>query len=439
MNLTQLIQKATQVVQILTKAGHIAYFAGGCVRDHLLGYESQDIDIASSATPEEVKAIFPKTIPVGEQFGVMIVVQGEHHFEVATFRSDGSYEDGRRPEGVTFVTPKEDAKRRDFTINGMFYDPLEEKIIDFVEGRKDLEQGIIRAIGNPEQRFEEDKLRMLRAIRFAARFDYPIETETFKAIKQFSQEINVVSMERIREELIKILRGFHRGLAMQLLHDSQLLLEILPEIAAMDGVKQDPEYHPEGDVFVHTKLMLDLLPDNPSTALAFGALFHDVGKPPTYTNVDHIHFYKHEHVGGEMTKVICKRLKFSNEDSKNIVLYVSEHTRFGAAMQMREGKLKKMLQRETIQEELTMLKADCEASHHMMETYEFCKNKLANYREEELRPALFVSGKRLLEWGYKPSAQFTVMIESLEEMQLEGSINSLEEAKEHVIKTYPCH
>lgn len=428
---------AKQIVQRFVEHGYEACFAGGCVRDDILGLSVKDIDIATSATPDEIKKLFDKTIPVGEKFGVMIVVQGNYHFEVATFRQDLSYKDGRHPEGVMFVTPQEDAQRRDFTINGLFYDPLDDCIIDYVGGQADLAQGVIKAIGQASERFEEDKLRMLRAVRFSARFQFPLDPETRDAIVQTSHEIHQVSMERIRDELCKMLTGPNRGQAIDLLHQTGLLIEVLPAIAAMDGVKQPPEFHPEGDVFVHTKLMLDKLPEDPSVALAFGALLHDVGKPPTYTVTDRIRFNKHDKIGAEMANDICQRLRMSNEDRKLIVQYVSEHMRFGAAMQMREGKLKKMLQRSTIREELTMLKADCEASHNDLEIYQFCMDKLKSYSEEELRPPLLVTGKQLLAWGYQPAPVFSEIIEAVEVLQLEAQIQTLEEAKAHVAQHFP--
>jgi len=332
-----------KIIKVLKKHGFIAYFAGGCVRDMIMKRDSYDYDIATNAHPEKIIELFPKTIPVGIQFGVVIVLLDNQQYEVATFRKDLDYKDGRHPESVLFTDPKEDAERRDFTINGLFYDPLADKILDFVDGIDDIKKGVIKAIGNPYDRFSEDKLRILRAVRFSARFKFPIEENTLIAIKKTASKINEVSPERIRDELIKIFMGPNRGNALQLLHDLEILQYILPEVEAMYGVEQPKEFHPEGDVFVHTKILLDYLGDNPSHVLAFAGLLHDVGKPDTYVEAtDRIRFNCHEIVGAKIANKILKRLRFSNEDRKNIVLYIKEHMKFMHVQKMREGKLKKM-------------------------------------------------------------------------------------------------
>ncbi|MDD5672114.1 MAG: CCA tRNA nucleotidyltransferase, partial [Candidatus Omnitrophica bacterium] len=326
------------IVKRLAEAGYVAYFAGGCVRDDLMHECPGDYDIATSASPDDVEKLFPKTIAVGKQFGVIIVVEGDAQFEVATFRREGSYRDGRHPSEVSFTDPEEDAKRRDFTVNGLFYDPIQNKVIDYVGGQKDLQAKIIRAIGAPDERFEEDKLRLLRAVRFASVLGFEIEPATWSAVCRRFQEIHDVSPERIRDEIVKMLTrpGADRGL--DLLSRSCLLKEILPEIEAMKNIQQPPAFHPEGDVFVHTKLMLAQL-KNPSKELALAVLFHDVGKPPTLAVRDgHITFYEHAPLGARMTETIMRRLRFSNDEIETVAGCVENHMRFGDVQKMREGK-----------------------------------------------------------------------------------------------------
>ena len=354
------------------------------------------IDIATSATPEQVQALFAKTIPVGAQFGVVLVLEGGYQFEVATFRSDEAYIDGRRPTSVRYGTPEQDAQRRDFTINGLFFDPIAGEIIDFVGGRADIERKLVRTIGEPAQRFAEDKLRMLRCIRFATNLRFEIEDKTFDAVKTMAAQIHLVSAERIRDELIKIFTRYRHGgtgRGLELLDESGLLREVLPEVAAMKGVEQPPEFHPEGDVFQHTKLMLDLMSDRaqkgapttdyPSVVLAFSVLLHDVGKPPTFERaMDRIRFNEHDQVGAEISRDILQRLRFPNEQIDKILVCVGEHMRFQHVQQMRPAKLKRILARETFTDELELHRIDCEASHRNLENYEFLKAKAAELPPE---------------------------------------------------------
>ncbi len=421
--------EATSIVRRLREAGHTAYFAGGCVRDMVRGVEPRDFDIATSATPDDVQRLFAKTVPVGAQFGVVLVLEDGHQFEVATFRSDEVYLDGRRPTGVKFSSPEQDAQRRDFTVNGLFYDPLTGDIIDFVGGRADIERKIVRCIGDAQQRFTEDKLRLLRCVRFASNLGYDIEPATFAAARELAGQINVVSAERIRDELIKILTRPNAGRGLELLDATGLLPEILPEIAAMKGVEQPAEFHPEGDVFTHTGLMLDALPANPSPVLALAVLLHDVGKPPTFERApDRIRFNDHDRIGAEMTAQILERLRFPNDTIAKVVLCVAEHMRFQFVKEMRPAKLKRILARETFPDELELHCIDCASSHRNLENYEFLKTKAAELPPEVLKPAPLLTGHDLLALGLTPGPLVGQILREAEEAQLEERLRSREEA-----------
>ena len=420
---------ATAIVRRLRDAGRVAYFNGGCVRDMVRGVEPHDIDIATSATPEQVQALFPRTVAVGAQFGVVLVLEGEHQFEVATFRSDEAYVDGRRPTSVRYGSPEEDAQRRDFTINGLFFDPIANEIIDFVGGRADIERRIVRTIGDPHDRFTEDKLRLLRCIRFASSLGFEIENRTFSAVRELATQIHVVSAERIRDELIKILTRPRAGHGLELLDTSGLLQETVPEVAAMKGVEQPPEFHPEGDVFTHTKLMLNALPPNPSVVLAFAVLLHDVGKPPTFERAtDRIRFNEHDRVGAAMAEVILRRLRFPNDQIEKIVLCVAEHMRFQHVQQMRPAKLKRILARETFADELELHRIDCEASHRNLENYEFLKAKASELPPASVKPLPLLKGHDLLALGLKPGPKVGQILREVEEQQLDEQLKSKAEA-----------
>src|SRR5436190_187415 len=340
---------AREIAVRLRTAGHIAYFAGGCVRDIIRGVTPKDFDIATNARPEEVQKLFPRTYAVGAHFGVIVVVEGDFQFEVATFRSDDAYIDGRHPSAVHFSSPEEDAKRRDFTINGMFFDPVAEKVIDFVGGRADLEAKLVRAIGDPAQRFAEDRLRMLRAVRFATVLDYKIDNQTWDALVADSASINQISAERIRDELVRIFLSPNRVRGWDLLDSSGLMRAILPELDTMKGVLQPEQFHPEGDVFVHTRLMLQLLPEKVSVPLLFAVLFHDVAKPVTATvdNTGRIRFNDHDRIGAQMTEAIMRRLRFSGAEIEATVEMVRQHMVFKDAPNMRVAKLKRFMARPT--------------------------------------------------------------------------------------------
>jgi poly(A) polymerase len=446
---------ATAIVQTLRRKGFQAYFVGGCVRDLLLGREPKDYDVATDATPEQVMEIFPETYAVGAQFGVVLVPAPEedkagaatadfsskgHAVEVATFRSDIGYSDGRHPDEVRFSkNPREDVARRDFTINGMLLDPVSGEVLDFVGGRKDLEAGIIRTIGDPEQRFNEDKLRMLRAVRFAARFEYSIEPATFAAMQKLAEQIKVVSHERVRDELTRMLTEGRARRAFLLLDESGLLKSVLPEISAMKGVEQPPEFHPEGDVFVHTLLLLDFLPNPCPMTLAWGALLHDVGKPATFRVApDRIRFDSHVEVGVKMAEAICLRLRFSNDETEQILALVDNHMRFGHVGRMKESTLKRFLRMPAFDEHLGLHRADCLASHGNLSTYEFIQQKRGEIPAEKMRPSPLVTGDDLIAAGHVPGPRFREILSAVEDAQLEGRLPSRDEALEFVRREFPA-
>ncbi len=414
---------------MLREAGHLAYFAGGCVRDLVRGVEPHDFDIATAATPDEVQRLFPRTVAVGAQFGVILVLEAGHSFEVATFRCDEAYLDGRRPASVRYGTPEEDAQRRDFTINGLFQDPLTGEIIDFVGGRADIAWHIVRAIGDPRRRFAEDKLRLLRCVRFAANLDYLIEPVTFAAVREMASEVRVVSAERIRDELLKIITrpGAARGL--ELLAQTGLLAVILPEVDALRGVEQPPQFHPEGDVFTHVKLMFEHLPPHPDPVLALAVLLHDVGKPPTFQRApDRIRFHEHDRVGAEMTEQILRRLRFPNDTIAQVVTCVAEHMRMQHVQEMRPAKVKRILQRPTFAAELELHRVDCLSSHRDLSNYEFLKRQATELPPEAIRPAPLLTGHDLLALGLTPGPQVGALLREAAELQLEERLRSREEA-----------
>lgn len=435
---------AISIIRTLREHGHAAYLAGGCVRDLLLGREPADYDVATSATPDEVMQIFPETYAVGAQFGVVLVpndssapsvssVVKSYHagmIEVATFRADVSYSDGRHPDAVRYTkSPEEDVQRRDFTINGMMLDPETNQVLDYVGGQKDLKARLIRAIGDPAKRFTEDKLRMMRAVRFAARFDYAIDPATFVAIQNLASKIHQVSRERQREELTKMLTEGHASRAFRLLDETGLLREVLPEISAMKGVEQPPNFHPEGDVFVHTMLLLDNLPPNPSPTLAWGALLHDVGKPPTFRVApDRIRFDGHVDVGVKMAEEICHRFRFSNDDTEQIAALVQNHMRFAQAMQMKESTFKRFVRLRDFDEHLALHRLDCLSSHGDLSLYDFVREKIANMPPEAIRPTPLVTGDDLIALGLAPGPRFKEILASIEDAQLEGRLKNREEA-----------
>ena len=439
---------AGNIIETLRRHGHQAYLCGGCVRDLLLELKPADYDVATSATPDEVLRIFPESYDVGSQFGVLLVpvpvsqASGSgpvSNIEVATFRSDMGYSDGRHPDQVRFSKdPKQDVQRRDFTINGLLLDPVTNEVLDFVGGRKDLEAKIIRTIGAPDLRFAEDKLRMLRAVRFAARFNYEIEPVTFSAIKRFAPDIRQVSRERVRDELTKMLTEGHARAAFLLLDHTRLLHEVLPEIEIMKGVEQPPQFHPEGDVFVHTLLLLDKLPPGCSATLAWGALLHDVGKPATFRVApDRIRFDGHVDVGIKIAQDICRRLRFSNDDTEQIIALVQHHMRFAHAMRMSESTFKKFVRMPHFDEHLQLHRIDCQSSHGDLTTYDFTREKMAALPPEAVRPAPLITGDDLIAAGYAPGPQFKQILSAVEDGQLEGRLQSRDDAMSLVNRDFP--
>ncbi len=429
---------ARSVAARLREHGHVAYFAGGCVRDMVRGLTPKDYDIVTTARPEEVQRLFPKTFAVGAHFGVIIVVENGFQFEVATFRSDDVYLDGRHPSAVRFASPEEDAQRRDFTINGMFYDPVAEKVIDFVGGRADIEAKLVRAIGNPAQRFAEDRLRMLRAVRFATVLGYQIDPKTWEALVASAPSINQISAERIRDELVRIFLSPNRVRGWDLLDASGLMRAVLPELEAMKGVAQPQQFHPEGDVFVHTRLMLELLPENVSVPLVFAVLFHDVAKPVT-ARVDEtgrIRFNEHDRIGAEMTEAIMRRLRFSGAEIEATVEMVRHHMVFKDAPKMRVAKLKRFMARPTFDDELELHRVDCQSSHRNLDNYEFLLRKREEFASEPILPPPLVRGHDLIALGLQPGPKFREILEAVETRQLEGALRTRDEALEWIKREY---
>ena len=425
---------ATRIVRRLREAGHEAYFAGGCVRDRLLGREAHDIDVATSARPEEVQKLFPRTVAVGAQFGVIVVLEDGLEFQVATFRADGVYLDGRRPESVTFTTAEGDAQRRDFTVIGLFFDPVEGEILDFVGGVEDLRAGIIRCIGEPAERFREDKLRLLRGVRFAATLGFEMDPPSWIALKEMVPAIATVSAERIRDELIKIFVHPSRVLGFDLLDASGLLEILLPEVTRMKGCEQPPEFHPEGDVFVHTRLMLSLLPETVSIPLVFSVLFHDIGKPGTFQRDEtgRIRFNGHESLSAAMTEKIFERLRFSNAQTDDTVAAVKNHMAFKDVQNMRVATLKRFLARPTIDDELELHRVDCLGSHGLIDNYDFLLAKREEFSREPLIPPPLITGQDLISLGWKPGPYFKRILDAVQVRQLEGSLTSRGEAMDWV-------
>jgi poly(A) polymerase len=448
---------AREIVLALREAGHQAFFAGGCVRDMLLGLDAKDLDVATSATPDVVMGCFKKTYSVGAHFGVVLVCTPDREAreiatEVATFRHDGAYSDGRRPDAVRFsADPREDVQRRDFTINGMLLDPVKfeetgdasSATLDYVGGREDLAAGVVRAIGEPALRFAEDKLRMLRAVRFAARLEFEIEARTMAAIRAAAAEIGQVSFERIRDELTLMLTEGDARRAFELLDATGLLAQVLPEAVRMHGVPQPPQFHPEGDVWVHTMMLLEKLQPGVSPTLAWGALLHDIGKPATFRppdpkkQGDRIRFDGHVEVGVRMAEEILGRLRFSNEDIEQVVALVKNHMRFGDILQMRESTLKRFLRLPKFDEHLALHWMDCMSAHGDLQLYEFAKERY-EAAPAEMRPKLLVTGRDLIAAGYRPGPEFKTMLEAAEDAQLEGVVSTTEEGIAVVRERFGC-
>jgi poly(A) polymerase len=442
-------EAALRIVAELRAAGYEAYLAGGCVRDLLLGREPKDYDVATSATPDVVLEMFPRTFAVGAHFGVVLVADGDEEgygtTEVATFRSDGAYSDGRHPDAVKYTkSAEEDVLRRDFTINGLLLNPLQaavnlrSAVIDHVGGLADLEAGVVRAIGRAELRFEEDHLRMLRGVRFAARFGFELEAGTKLAIRANAAKTKAVSRERVRDELTKMLTEGHARRAFELLDETGLLAEVLPEIAKMKGVEQPPQFHPEGDVWVHTLGLLDQLDAGCSMTLAWGALLHDVGKPPTFRRgPDRIRFDGHVDVGVAMGAAICRRFRFSNEETRQTLALIENHMRFADAGRMKASTLKRFFRLESFDEHLALHRMDCLAGGGNLDHWEFVRERWQAMPEETVRPRPLITGRELIAAGYVPGAGFKEMLRAVEDAQLEGTIGTAEDALRLVRERFP--
>lgn len=421
-------KQALEIVKKLRAKGFVAYYAGGYVRDKILGLVSSDIDIATDAEPQDIQKLFSKTFPKGAAFGVISVLMGKREYEVATFRKEGNYSDGRRPDHVEYTDAKGDATRRDFTINGMFYDPIEEKVIDFVGGEKDIKSRLIRAIGDPQERFTEDKLRILRAVRLATNLDFQIEDKTKQAVKKMASKIHQVSAERIRVEILKILTNGRARKGFELLDELHLLNEVLPEVVKMKGVEQPPEFHPEGDVYVHTMMMLDMLKKGVADDFAIAILLHDVGKPGTFVVKERIRFDGHVEVGADMAVSICKRLKFSNKAINHIYELIRQHLKFKDVKHMKESTLKRFLRQDRFSDHLELHRIDCLCSHGSLESYGFCQEKLVIFNKEKMKPKPLIGGKDLIKMGLEPGPLFRKVLTHIEDLQLEGKVKNKKEA-----------
>jgi poly(A) polymerase len=432
---------ANSICDTLQRYGFQALLVGGCVRDLILGREPADYDVTTNATPDQVLSLFPEGIAVGAQFGVILVPRDAVKVEVATFRSDIGYSDGRHPDRVVFsASPEEDVQRRDFTINGLLMRHDTGEILDFVGGQADLNAKLIRAIGEPGRRFAEDKLRMLRAVRFAARFGYAIDPPTFAAIERHASDVMLVSAERIRDELTKLLTEGAARRGFELLDDTGLLERVLPEVAAFHGVEQPPQFHPEGDVWIHTRLMLEGLATGCSPTLAWGVLLHDVGKPPTFRPAsetgDRIRFDGHVEVGVSMSAAICRRLRFSNEETDQILSLVANHMRFKDVNQMRPATLKRFVRLPRFEEHLKLHRLDCLSSHGNLDSYHFAKRFFAETPPEQVRPARLLTGDDLLNLGFRPGPLFAVILRAVEDNQLDGMVLDRESALDFVRAHY---
>jgi poly(A) polymerase len=430
-------EAATEIVRRLRAEGFQAYLVGGCVRDLVMGREPKDYDVSTDATPDQVVKLFPDSLTVGAQFGVVIVPRAEGNVEVATFRSDGRYADGRHPSEVRYAkTPREDVRRRDFTINGLLLDPLENQVLDYVGGQGDIRARRIRAIGNPIERFHEDRLRMLRAVRFAARFGFSLDAAALEAIRKLAPLIHDVSAERVRDELLKILTEGEARRGFELLDETGLLREVLPEVKATQGVPQPPEFHPEGDVWVHTLLMLEGL-RAPTPTLALGVLLHDVGKPPTLSLRERIRFDNHVEVGAEMAQAVCARLRLSARETERVVELVRHHLRFKDFPRMRRSTQLRFLRMEGFDEHLELHRLDCLASHGDLSTYELARRILEETPVAQIKPAPLLGGDDLIAQGYTPGPLFKEILHTVEDAQLEGKLHTREDALRLLAEQFP--
>ena len=429
-NLITIREGALRLPKRLAKAGYQEFWVGGCVRDAQLGQAPKDFDIATEAKPDEIEQVFCKTIPVGKQFGVIMVLEDSHEYQVATFRAETDYTDGRRPGSVRFTDAREDALRRDFTINGLFYDPIADELHDWVKGCADLEAKCIRTIGDPAVRFREDRLRMLRAVRFAAQLGFEIEPGTFAALREYAPAIGVVSAERIRDELLKIFRPPHAAAGLDLLRDSGLLGEVLPELAATIGCEQPPDFHPEGDVFSHIRLMLSKLPEDADTGLVWSVLMHDIAKPETFSRDDDglIRFFGHDKIGTDMARAILNRLRFPKVEVDAVTTCVRHHMQLKDAQQMRTATLRKLFFRPVFEMELSLHRLDCLASSGQLENFDFLQAKFEAFQDQPELQKPLLNGNDLIALGQAPGSGFGVLLKKARELQLEGELTTRDQA-----------
>jgi poly(A) polymerase len=434
---TASFETAACIVRRLRQAGYEAYLVGGCVRDLLLKKSPLDYDIVTSARPEEIQSIFFRTVPVGIRFGVILVIEDDHPYEVATFRTEDDYTDGRRPSRVAFSSAREDILRRDFTINGLLMDPDTREVIDYVNGRADIKRRVIQTVGDPQQRFSEDYLRMLRAVRFAAALNFRIAPQTFAAIRQHAHAIEYISAERIREELTRILTQGGARYGLELLNDTGLLSLALPEVDALRGVEQPPQFHPEGDVWEHTLRMLALMPAGADERLAWAVLMHDLGKASTRSEDESgVHFYGHVRKSEETAEAVIRRLRFSRDAMDTILELIRHHMVFMNVPQMRPSRLKRFLRMDNFDLHLELHRLDCLGSHGFLDNYEFCRTKLTEFAKDDLRPPRLISGDDLIEMVLKPGPLFSKILRSVEDAQLNGEITTSQNAKKWVSERY---
>ncbi len=430
-------QDAAEIVRRLRAEGFEAYFVGGCVRDMVMGRAPKDYDITTAATPDQVVRLFPDALTVGAQFGVVMVPREGGNVEVATFRSDGAYPDGRHPQEVRYSrTAQEDVRRRDFTINGLLFDPLSERVIDYVDGQADIRARRLRTIGDPAERLSEDRLRMLRAVRFTARFGFKLDAAALEAIRRLAPQIHSVSAERVRDEIIKILTEGPARAGFELLDEAGLLAEVLPEVKKMQGVEQPPEFHPEGDVWIHTLMMLEGL-CRPTPTLALGVLLHDVGKPPTFAVRERIRFDNHVEVGAKMAEEICARLRISARETTRIVELVRHHLRFKDFPRMKRSTQLRFIRMEGFEEHLELHRLDCLSSHRDLTNYDMARRMLEETPEEEIKPVPLLTGRDLIAAGYKPGPIFKIILRAVEDAQLEGRIRDHQEAMSFACDQFP--
>ena len=431
-----LYKNAVETVRKLQESGHEAYFVGGCVRDQVMGLEPHDYDVVTDALPDRVEELFRRTVPVGKAFGVILVLAGRHSFEVATFRADGQYADGRRPDSVRFGSAREDVLRRDFTINGMLYDPIRSELLDWVGGQEDIRRRTVRAIGEPDSRFREDRLRMLRAVRFAARFGYGLDDATAAAVTARAATLTEISWDRIGEEIVKALTGPGAGRSLRLMRDLGLLAACMPEVDALAGVEQPPQFHPEGDVFEHTCLMLDAL-ERPSPELALGVMLHDVGKPETFAVSDRIRFDSHDKVGAEIAARVCRRLRCSKARTERVVALVENHMRFMSVRDMKTSTFKRFIGMPDFGEHLELHRLDCVCSHGDTTNVGYVARRTAELPPDQVSPPPLLTGEDLIGMGYAPGPRFGEILSAVEEEQLDGRLGDRDEAAAFVRRAFP--